>query len=53
MKRILGLEKKQRKTVTLRIEQEIIDRMRQDNLDISDFVNTSLEKSFAEKGILF
>jgi hypothetical protein len=53
MKRIVGIEKKQRITKTVRIEQELIDQMKKNSLDLSDFINVSLEKSFAEKGIVF
>ena len=52
MKRILKVEKKNRITTTVRIEKELLEILHKENFNISDVVNTALEKHLREKGLL-
>jgi len=46
----LGVEKKNRVRTTVMIEKEILEAIKKANLQMSDTINTSLEKTLAEKG---
>lgn len=52
MKRILGVEKKNRVRTTVMIEKEILEAIKKSNLQMSDTINTSLEKTLTDKGQL-
>ncbi len=49
MKRILGIEEKNRVRVHIMIEQELYDQVKQRNDQISDLVNVLLERELISK----
>lgn len=49
MKRILGVEPKNRVRVNVMIEKEFLDEMKQLNMHRSDTMNVLLEKELSEK----
>lgn len=51
MRRILGLERKNRKQLFPRVEIEIAEAIKINGLDLSDTCNIALEKHLADKGI--
>ncbi len=50
MRRILGLEKKHRIKTTVMLEQELIEKVKQNCLDLSDVMNLALEDFLRKKG---
>ncbi len=52
MKRMLGVEKKNRKRADVMIEHELLEAMKKGGLHFSDTINVSLEKELTAKGLL-
>jgi len=52
MARVLGVQKKNRITRTVRIEKELIDVINEYNFSLSDLINVLLDQYFREKGFL-
>ena len=52
MARVLGNQKKNRITRTVRIEKELIDVINEYNFSLSDLINVLLDQYFREKGFL-
>ncbi len=50
MRRILGLEKEHRIKTTVMLEQELIEKVKQNCLDLSDVMNLALEDFLRKKG---
>ncbi len=52
MKRILGVEKKNRIRVDIKLEKELVSLAKQHNMRLSDTLNVLLEKELIEKKLL-
>ena len=52
MARVLGVQKKNRITRTVRIEKELVDVINEYNFSLSDLINVLLDQYFREKGFL-
>ena len=52
MRRILNIEKRDRKTISVRIEKELYEIIKNNGFHLSDLVNIALEKHLKEKGFL-
>ena len=52
MARVLGVQKKNRITRTVRIEKELVDILNEYNFSLSDLINVLLDQYFREKGFL-
>ena len=52
MMRILGVQRKHRVQITTKIEKELMDIMRRENLVIADIVNLGVERILQEKRLL-
>jgi len=52
MKRILGVEKKERVTTTVRIEKQLLEILKREGFNISNIINAALENHLREKGLL-
>ncbi len=50
MRRVLGLEKKQRIKVTVWVEKELIEIIKQNEMEISNVTNLALEDFLRKKG---
>lgn len=52
MMRILGVQRKARVQVTTKIEKDLLDIMKRENLVIADIVNLGVERILQEKRLL-
>ncbi len=52
MKRILGVEKKNRIRVDIRLEKELVQTAKENTIHLSDTLNVLLEKELIEKKLL-
>ena len=50
MKRILGIEKKRRVKISAMLEQELLEKIKQNCLDLSDVINLAVEEFLRRKG---
>ena len=52
MKRILGIEKKNRITRTVRIEKELYEIVKANALNLSNTINIALEEHFRKRNLI-
>ena len=52
MRRILGIEKKNRVKVSTMIEKELIETIRKNGLDLANSINLALEEFLRKKNLL-
>jgi len=52
MKRILGIEKKNRITRTVRIEKELYEIVKTNALNLSNTINIALEEHFRKRNLI-